>query len=78
MQTPNQKQMERFIIVALPHSQSGGGLKGLNAGGWQHPFAVGDVTEQTSYLKHTPLFRQEIDLSFCPLLLYQDFPIKQQ
>lgn len=33
MQTPNQKQMERFIIVALPHSQSGGGLKGLNAGG---------------------------------------------
>lgn len=32
-QTPNQKQMETFIIVALLHSQNGvqGGLVGLNA-----------------------------------------------
>jgi len=68
-QTPNQKQMETFIIVALLHSQSGGGLKGLNARRWQHPSAVGDVTEQASYLEHTLLFRQEMKLSFCPPLL---------
>lgn len=32
-QTPNQKHMETFIIVVLLHTQSGGGLNDLNAGG---------------------------------------------
>lgn len=78
MQTHNQKQMETFIIVALLHSQSCGGSKGSEHQRLTTSLCGGGCYGEASYLKHTPLFQQEIKLSFCPLLLHQEFPVKHQ
>lgn len=70
--------METFIIVALLHSQSRGGSEGSECQRLTTSLCDGGCYRETSYLKHTPLSQQEIELSFCPLLLHQEFPVKHQ